>query len=107
MAEHQFEYGPLTKGIYFGFIATTLLVVLFATSWAIYYILFLLFLGLGLRPLLESTGLYRNFSALTDMAHDRVYRKRYEKRRQEVDREKHNERYRKARTRDPSLPKHW
>jgi uncharacterized membrane protein len=107
MAERQFEYGPLVKGIYFGFVAVTLLVVLFATSWAAYYILFLLFLGLALRPFLEKTGLYRHYSALTDIIHNRIYRKRYEKKRQEVDRNKHNEKYRKARTRDPSLPKHW
>ncbi|MFT5690996.1 MAG: hypothetical protein ACI92E_000321 [Oceanicoccus sp.] len=107
MSERQFEYGPIVKGIYLAFIPLTMLVVMLATQWTAYYILVLLFLGFGLRPLLEKTGIYQNYFALTDIVHDKIYHKKYEKKRQEVDRKNHNEKYRKARTRDPSLPKHW
>ena len=55
MKEPLFSYGPLARGTYGALIAVTGLVAVYALEWTGYYVGFLLFLGLGLRPVLEKT----------------------------------------------------
>ena len=107
MAEKQFEYGPLPRGIYTGLLCTSFLVAWVIPQWLGYYLLFLLFLGLGLRPLLERTGLARKWQEMFADADDRLHSKREHKRRLEIERRERDKKYRYTHYRDPKLPRRW
>ena len=57
-ADRQFEFGPLSLGIYRALLWIALLVPLYFPAYTVHYFFLLVFLGLGLRPLLEITGLW-------------------------------------------------
>ena len=57
--EHTFEYGPVARGSFIALVALGPLVPLYFPGYLFYYFGLLLFLALGLRPLLEVTGLWR------------------------------------------------
>jgi len=107
--EHQYEYGPVAKGLYTGMQALTLLVALFATEYIGYFLLILLFFGLGLRPLLEKTGLYHYFTHGSQRLDLHLHRKQLDQHRANIDRKVRDDKYRKSRSRDkdPRLPKNW
>lgn len=109
MAEHQFEYGPVSKGLFFGLECLTILVALFATEYLGYYLLLLLFFGIGLRLILEKTGLYHWLSYNSQKLDERLHRTQLEEKRAEVDRKARDFKYRQSRSRgkDPKLPKNW
>jgi len=61
LARQHFEYGPLAQGTFKALIWLVVLIT-FTVPWLlIIYVPFLIFLGLGLRPFLISTGLYQYF----------------------------------------------
>jgi hypothetical protein len=61
LARQYFEYGPLAQGAFKALIWLVVLITFTAPWLLMIYIPFLIFLGLGLRPFLISTGLYRYF----------------------------------------------
>jgi len=70
-----FEYGPIARGSYHAMLWSTLLVGLFIPRYVFTYILFLIFLGIGLRPLLIATGLYQHFQEHSANRDDRINQK--------------------------------
>lgn len=65
----DFKYGPVSIGIYKAMLWLTILIAFVGFNYLIYYVPLLLFLGLGLRPLLLKTGLYsvyQNFLSKRD-----------------------------------------
>ena len=73
----------------------------------IWHLLLVLFLGLGLRPLLEKTGLYDLYAQVTVSIAERWDRKFVEHRRRHIERNKRRKIYRRFGKGDPRLPKNW
>ena len=107
MAEPEFSFSHVAKGVYIALISCTPLVPLVYPNGLIYYLLFLAFLGFGLRPLLVYSGLYRMWNALGLGALDRWDKKYLEKHRREIDLKERNDKYRRMRHKDSRLPKNW
>jgi hypothetical protein len=107
MALKKFEYGPLSIGTFLALVSVTVLIGLYYPAWVIRYVLFLLFLAFGLRPLLEMTGMLEMCQSVLQSIHEKRNKKYVEQKRAEVDRKIRDEKYRKSRYRDPRLPKNW
>ena len=67
----------------------------------------LIFLGFGLRPFIERSGIYDVYVHFAQRVRDRWNHNFVKQRREEVDRNTRDERYRKARYKDTRLPKDW
>jgi hypothetical protein len=107
MALKKFEYGPLPVGIFMALVAVIVPIGLYYPAWIFRYLMLLLFLGLGLRPLLEMTGLLAVSQSLLQSLEEKRNKKYVEQKRREVDLKMKLEKYRKSRYRDPRLPKDW
>lgn len=107
MAEKQFEYGPVARGIYMALLYFAFLIGWVAPGWLYHYAALMIFLGLGLRPVLEWTGLAQRFQSIAAEFDDWRHRKRDSKRRLEVARRERDKRYRYSHYRDPGLPPNW
>ncbi len=107
MREPKFEWGPLPRGIYIGMLWFTIVIGWHFTNLLIYYIPLLIFLGIGLRPLLEITKLYDLFASLSEKIDEKRWKKVNEQRRSEVQRLERNKKYKNMRYKDPKLPKDW
>ena len=107
MRERQFEYGPLARGAYTAMICLIPLVAILVPAYTLYYLGLLLFLGFGLRYVLEATGLYSALTGVGLVAQDRMERKFLENRRREIELRQRDEIYRKSHRKDPRLPKNW
>ncbi len=107
MNQSKFEWGPLARGTYLAMICLMMLLGWVAPTWLIYYVPLLIFLGLGLRPLLEKTGLYDLFSRFLIKIEDARWRKPTEDRRREIERKLRDEKYKYRRRNDPKLPPNW
>lgn len=69
MRGSNFEYGALTRGIYTAMLWSVWVFVFVAPSYLVYYVPLLIFLGIGLKPLLIKTGffsVYQNYLAKLD-----------------------------------------
>ena len=111
MTEPEFQYGPVAKAIYIALLWFTV-VFAFIPDYAhllFYYIPFLIFLGIGLRPLLVHTGLYRHFSQLNHKLDEARYAELSDKRRKEIEKADRIARYKNQhqRHRDKDLPPNW
>ena len=104
---HQFEYGPLAIGTYRGLLWITVVTPLLGPGIFMGWVLFLLLLGIGLRPLLEKTGLYRYFQHVQVIAGEKVDTKFLAKRRNKISKKLRDDRYRHRRRKHPDLPKDW
>ena len=107
MTEKQFEYGPVARGVYIAGIYFALLIGWVAPGWLFHYAALLIFLGLGLRPLLEWTGLAQRFQHATAELEERWHRKREAKRRMQIARRERDKKYKYCHHRDPRLPPNW
>ncbi|MDM3872514.1 hypothetical protein QSV34_14270 [Porticoccus sp. W117] len=107
MREQKFEYGPISRGCYVALLWLTVFFAFTDPKKLPAHIGVLLFLGLGLRPLLECTGLCDLWQQFRGAVNDRRYRKISQKKRVEVERKDRNKRYKRARFKDPRLPKNW
>jgi hypothetical protein len=107
MRKREFEFGPIATGSFLALVCVLGPIIFAFPQWAFSYILFLLFLGLGLRILLERSGLYRFWSSVEGSLVQKWNRRFLAKRKSEVDRKMRDEKYRKSRYRDPRLPKNW
>jgi len=100
LSTSDFEYSTITIGIYKALLWLTILIALGNTSFLIIYISFLLFLGLGLKPILIKTGLAGKYQAYTakrmDRENERLRRSNYKINAANIDkRDKHLEEMRK------------
>lgn len=107
MREPKFEWGPLPRGIYIGMLWFTIVIGWHFTNLLIYYVPLLIFLGIGLRPFLEISGLYDFFCALSEKIEDKRWDKINAKRRKEVQSAERAKKYKNMRYKDPKLPKDW
>lgn len=103
----QFEYSPLVQGVYRGLLWAVLPMPLVGIDVFVAYVLILIFLGFGLRPVLERTGLYRLLNHYLVVFEEKSSRRFMEKRAAEIDRKARDEKYRKRRLKHPDLPKNW
>jgi hypothetical protein len=103
----QFEYGPLARGCYIALIS---LLPVSAIGWPgllPWHVGLVLFLGIGLRPLLEWSGLYAVYAHLAAALEEWWNRDLTEQRRREVERKARRARYKRFGPEDPRLPKNW
>ena len=107
MKEQEFEYGPIARGCYIALFPLSALVVTLAWEYLLYYVILLLFLGFGLRILLECSGLCRAWSAVEGKIQAKWGAKHLKKRRMEIDRKERDKKYRHSHRKDPRLPKNW
>ena len=107
MSSNKFKYGPLAIGIYVALISLLVVIMAAFPNLFIYYIFLLIFLGIGLRPLLEKTGIYAFYQTLRTRLVEKLDRKFLAKRKMEIDRKRRDQKYRNKRTKDPRLPKNW
>jgi len=101
MDDLDFKYGPVAIGIYRALLWLTLLIAFVSYKFLFYYIPLLLFLGLGLRPFLLKTGIYRIYHSFLSKRDEKIniemrngYNKRNAKKVSEL--EKKREKMRKA-----------
>lgn len=107
MKEQKFAWGPVARGIYIGMLWFTVVIGWHFPNMLTYYIPLLVFLGLGLRPLLERTGLYDLYVHVIVKIDDKKWEKINEKKRIEIARKERDKKYKASRTRDPKLPENW
>ena len=107
LVNREFEFGPVAKGAYIALISAIALIPLIAPQYFFHYIIFLAFLGFGLRTFLVKTGLYNLWNRIGASGQSKWDRKYLEKRAKDIDTKIELEKYRKSRVRDPRLPKNW
>lgn len=107
MREREFEFGPLVKGSYGGLMAIFPVVLVGWPDFFWWYVFLMLFLGLGLRVLIEKTGIYRIWGVTKMSLDDKFHKRLIEKRQLDIDRKSRDDKYRKSRVKDPRLPKNW
>jgi hypothetical protein len=107
MRGHRFEYGPLPRGVFIALVWMTPVVAIVWWDLLLWHLLLLAFLGLGLRPLLEKTGIHALYQHVMVTIEERMYRGFTEKRRKEIERAARRKRYKRFGPEDPRLPKNW
>ncbi len=105
--KRDFEYGPVARGIFIALVSLTPVLPFVHPGYLAPYLLLLLFLGLGLRPLLQWTGLYTLFGYTRADLQQGMDRKFVERRQTHVDLHARVKRFRHSRYRDPRLPRNW
>ena len=105
--DDQFAWGPLALGSYGAMLSLTVVVALYFSHYLGWYVALLLFLGIGLKPLLVRTGLAARLGVLFDSAEERRWRGVTRKRRREIEQQERDKRYRYRHKQDPKLPKNW
>lgn len=109
----ELNFGPVARGIYIALLWATLLVAvlvmkgLLSPRALLAYAGLLMFLGLGLRPLLQRSGLHAWYQHTRVHIREQLDQKYNETRGRQVDQSRRNARLRNARRRDPRLPKNW
>lgn len=103
----DFQYGLVARAIFVALLWLTALLGFVAPEWLPWHLALLLFLGLGLKPLLIRTGLRRRWLQLMATRQQRVNRPHHERAARQVDRRRRDDKLRKARRSDPSLPPRW
>lgn len=111
--DDEITFGPLARGIYIALMWLTVLLgavaadTAWARAWLPWHILLLLFLGLGLKPLLRHTGLHHWWRSQMATLQAKRHADHHAEAAQKVERERRDEKLRKSRVRDPRLPKRW
>ena len=104
---NELEFGPVARGVYIALISVAPIVPLVAPGYFLHYVIFLVFLGFGLRTFLVKTGLFNLWNSIGASLRSKWDNKYLEKRAREIDTKIELEKYRKSRVRDPKLPKNW
>jgi hypothetical protein len=107
MTGHRFEYGPLARGTFIALVCMSPVVAIVSWEWLGWHLVLLIFLALGLRPLLEKTGIHALYQHVMATIEERLYRGFTEQRRKEVERAARRKRYKRVGPEDPRLPKNW
>ncbi len=111
--QDDFQYGPLARGAYIALLwSTTVLGFVAADAdWALRYLpwhlLLLVFLGIGLKPFVLRTGLYRMWQGWAAALQTRRNAGHHAEAARRVDRARRDQKLRSARLRDPTLPPRW
>ncbi len=107
MSEKTFEYSPVFKAIYIAMLWFIPFLTWHYSQWLWHYVALMIFLGLGLRPLLEWSGLVVWFEDLLARLDYRLHRREIEKRRMLIARRERDRKYRHTHHKDPRLPRNW
>lgn len=75
LKEESFEWGALARGLYVAMLWLIWIFVFTAPSYLMYYVPLLLFLGLGLRPILIKTGLFNAYQGYLAKRDERINQK--------------------------------
>jgi hypothetical protein len=111
--DEEITFGPLAQGIYKALLWATLPLAVVSGSipsarWVLpYHVALIVFLGLGLKPFLRHTGLYRLWMILMAEAQQKRHASHHAEAARRVERKIRDEKLRKSRVRDPRLPKRW
>ncbi len=97
----------MSHGVFIALVCLTAPVFIMFYEWIGYYLLLLLFLGVGLKPLLLVTGLHALWQRLELALLLRWNRGYVEKRRAELERIKRSDKLRRSRVPDERLPPNW
>ncbi len=107
MKEPQFTYGSIALGCYTALLWFTLLLGWVAPNLLSYYVPLLIFLGIGLKPLIIYSGLYKCYQSFMATRDEKQDNKIAAQKQLEIDRKERSLRLRRSRIRDPQLPKDW
>lgn len=107
MTYPAFEYGPVAKGMFIALVSIIPLLLFIDPNYFFPYLFFLLFLGFGLRPTLQFTGLYNLWNATIGKLEKHWDQQFLDKRAREIENKKELEKIKKSRVRDSRLPKNW
>ena len=107
MREHQFEYSLLVRAIYTALLWMSLFVYWIYPERFMSYLLLMLFFGLGLRPLLEKTGLVYTFQTIRHKLNNKRGKKHQEFEQRKSQKMVRDNQLRRSRIRDKRLPKNW
>ena len=107
MEKHPFEFGPLAQGTYRALLWCTLVIGWTSPEYLPYHIALLLFLGLGLKPLVERFRLHIQISNFLDRIEARRWKEHTEKRRRDTERRERKKYKKFIGDPDKKLPKHW
>lgn len=102
MANHDFQWGPLARGLYIAMLWLTLLVGWHFGHLLYYYVGLLIFLGLCLKPLLLATGLADRLGEISNRFSEGRWAGITRRRRAEVARKERDKRLRHRHRRDVS-----
>lgn len=108
MAEPEFRYSPLVVGAYRGLLFIPLIFLM--TGQLTHGLLLLgaiIAAGFLFRPFVVRTGLYAWYCDRYEGNRGRINRERGDKRAAEIERKLRDDRLRRSREKDPSLPKNW
>ncbi len=105
--ESEFEWGPIARGLYLGMIATAVFADVVFGDYAMHYILFVVYCGIGLRQTLIVTGLYTFWTSLMGRVGDKSWESHTAKRRREVEVQAEVRRIKKSREARDKLPSNW
>ena len=103
----KFLWGPLARAIYIGMLWFTIVIGWHFSNFLIYYIPLLIFLGIGLRPLVEHSGVYDFYEHYSEKIVEGKWGKIGKKKGIEIDRKVRDKKYRQNRVKDSRLPKNW
>jgi hypothetical protein len=104
---NDFEYGIVPRAIFIGLCWITVLLGFTEPNWLPWHIALLLFLGLGLKPLLLKTGLYHGWLRFLVKVDEARHLESDAANRARVERKRRDTRLRKARRTSSDLPPGW
>ncbi len=107
MSGKKFEYGLFSTGIFTALLWLTPLVGFLIPGFLIHYVFMILFLGFGLRPLIEKTGIYEIYQKITYSINEKMNRKRNQQLQTKLSRKMRDDKLRHSRKKDPRLPPRW
>ena len=107
MNDNNFQYGPLAKGVFIALVYCGFLVPNYFPEYTTHYVIFILFLVFGLKPLLIHTGLSRLYEIAAIKFDDFRYKKITQQREIQESLKRRDAKYRHSRIRDERLPKNW
>jgi hypothetical protein len=104
---NDFEYGPAARGIFVALLWFTLLLAWVAPNLLPWHVGLLLFLGLGLKPLLRHTGAHRGWHHLLVRLEELRYAKSDADNIRRIERKRRDDKLRAARKLPSELPPRW
>lgn len=110
---NSFQWGPLAIGLYKAYLSSGLLVAILVWNGLLSamtlgaYAVGVVFLPVGLKPLLIRTGTHRMLLHVREEIGERAWRGKTQRRRAQVERTTRDDALRKRRSRDPELPPNW
>ena len=104
---HDFKFGTLATGTYKALLWIGLLIPWAFPGYFFHYVGAMLFLGLGLKPILVRTGLHLHFSSILHAAENKRLENFHQERLREIEQKERNKQLKSKRIKDPELPPNW